>query len=56
MSRWCATSSKRYDVRIARYTTRSFMRAKLGDALGRGNLAPHVLESEPDHKASLRAG
>jgi len=39
---------ERYYVRVTLYTTSSFMRAKLGDALGRHNLAPHIFESAAD--------
>jgi propionate CoA-transferase len=47
---------ERYYIRVTRYTTSSFMRAKLGGALGRRNLAPHIFESEADAKAGLRDG
>ncbi len=44
----------RYYLRITRFTTSSFMRAKLGEALGRRKLAPHIYESEQEAVARLR--
>lgn len=44
----------RYYIRVTRYTTSSFMRAKLGDALGGRNLSPHIFESETEAKAGLQ--
>jgi propionate CoA-transferase len=43
----------RYYLGVTRYTTSSFMRAKLGDALGKRDLAPYIFESEQEAKASL---
>jgi propionate CoA-transferase len=37
-----------------RYSTNGFLRSKLGDALGRGALAPHIYESADEAKAHLR--
>jgi propionate CoA-transferase len=33
---------------VSRYTTSAFMRLKLGDALGRRNVAPHIFETSAD--------
>jgi propionate CoA-transferase len=37
-----------------RYTTNGFLRAKLGDALKRRALAPHIYESADEARAHLR--
>ena len=37
-----------------RYSTNGFLRSKLGDALGRRALAPHIYESADEAKAHLR--
>ena len=39
---------------ITRYTTSTFLRAKLGDALRRRGLAPHIFESAEEARAHLR--
>ena len=44
----------RYYLGVTRFTTSSFMRAKLGDALARRELAPHIFESEQEAAAGLR--
>jgi propionate CoA-transferase len=44
---------KRYYLGVTRYTTSSFMRAKLGDALSKRDLSPYIFESEREAKASL---
>jgi propionate CoA-transferase len=36
----------RYYYQVTRYTTRAFMRVKLGDLLAQGSVAPHVLDSQ----------
>ena len=44
---------------VTRYTTSAFLRAKLGDALARPKLAPHIFESEEEalaHSRRLRQG
>jgi propionate CoA-transferase len=46
----------RYYVGVTRFTTSSFMRAKLGDALGRRNLSPYIYESEEEARANLLRG
>jgi propionate CoA-transferase len=33
---------------VSRYTTSAFMRLKLGDALARRNVAPHIFETSAD--------
>jgi propionate CoA-transferase len=38
---------KCYD-HVSRYTTSAFMRLKLGDALSRRNVAPHIFETSAD--------
>jgi propionate CoA-transferase len=47
---------ERYYLGLTRFTTSAFMRAKLGDALARRNLAPYVFESEPEARTALRQG
>jgi propionate CoA-transferase len=39
---------------VTRYTTSSFLRAKLGDALKQRALAPHIYESAEEANAHLR--
>lgn len=39
---------------VTRYTTSAFLRAKLGEALARRKLAPHVFETEEEARAALR--
>ncbi|MEY2633159.1 MAG: hypothetical protein RIR00_1813, partial [Pseudomonadota bacterium] len=46
----------RYYTGVTRYTTSSFMRAKLGDALTRRNVAPHIFESAEEALSRLEAG
>jgi propionate CoA-transferase len=38
---------------VTRYTTSGFLRVKLGDALGRRQLAPHIYESADEARAHL---
>jgi propionate CoA-transferase len=40
---------------VTRYTTSSFLRAKLGDALKQRALAPHIYESADEATAQLRS-
>jgi propionate CoA-transferase len=40
-------------ARVTRYTTSGFLRVKLGDALGRRQLAPHIYESAAEARAHL---
>jgi propionate CoA-transferase len=44
---------ERYYHRVTRFTTSSFMRAKLGDALSRRNLAPYIFETEQEARSGL---
>ena len=44
---------ERYYAGVTRFTTSAFMRAKLGEALARRKLAPHIFESEAEARASL---
>ena len=46
---------ERWYAGVTRYTTSAFLRAKLGDALARRNVAPHVFETEDEARAALRA-
>jgi len=43
----------RYYLRVTRFATSAFMRARLGDTLARRGLAPSVYQSEAEAKASL---
>jgi propionate CoA-transferase len=43
----------RYYIGVTRFTTSTFMRAKLGDALALRVVAPHIYESEAEAKAHL---
>jgi propionate CoA-transferase len=40
---------------VTRYTTNGFLRTKLGDALSRRAVAPHIYESAEEARAHLRA-
>jgi len=44
----------RYYQSVTRFTTSAFLRAKLGDALARRTLAPHIFESEGEALQRLR--
>jgi propionate CoA-transferase len=44
----CSEAVKRWYSDVTRYTTSAFMRAKLGDALSRRKLAPHIFENEAE--------
>jgi propionate CoA-transferase len=39
---------------VTRYTTSSFLRARLGDALKQRALAPHIYENSAEATAQLR--
>ena len=39
---------------VTRYTTSGFLRTKLGDALNRRAVAPHIYESAEEASAHLR--
>ena len=46
-----------YYAAVSRYTTSAFMRAKLGEALARRSVAPHIFESAAEaHASRSRAG
>ena len=45
----------RFYYGVARYTTSSFLRLKLGEALQRRNVSPHIYESAAEARAHLRA-
>jgi propionate CoA-transferase len=47
---------ERYYLGATRFTTSSFMRAKLGAALARRNLSPYIFESEQEARAGLQPG
>ena len=38
---------------VSRYTTSAFMRLKLGDALARREVAPHIFETPHEARASI---
>jgi propionate CoA-transferase len=38
---------------VSRYSTSAFMRAKLGEALARRSVAPHIFESADEAHASV---
>ena len=44
---------KRYYASVTRYTTSAFLRAKLGEAMSRRRLAPHIFETEEEALAEL---
>jgi propionate CoA-transferase len=44
----------RYFHGVTRFATSAFMRAKLGDALGKRGVAPHIYESEDEAKGVVR--
>ena len=44
----------RYFHGVTRFATSAFMRAKLGDALAKRGVAPHIFESEQEAKAFVR--
>jgi propionate CoA-transferase len=50
-----ADVENRFYTHVARYTTSAFMRLKLGDALLRREVAPHIFESSHEAYASVTA-
>jgi len=46
----------RHQANVTRYTTSTFLRAKLGDALTRSEVAPHIYESADEARARLKSG
>jgi propionate CoA-transferase len=47
---------KKYYVDVTRYTSSTFLRLKLGEALSRRNVAPHLYASVVEAQAHLREG
>lgn len=45
---------ERYYVGVTRYTTSTFLRIKLGDALSKRNLSPHIYESSREAALALK--
>jgi propionate CoA-transferase len=45
---------ERFYMGVTRYTTSTFLRMKLGGALRRRNVAPHIFESREEAKAALK--
>jgi propionate CoA-transferase len=39
---------------VTRYTTSAFLRMKIGDALNRRDVAPHICESREEARRALR--
>lgn len=50
-----ADLSDRFYVTTTRYTTSGFLRVKLGDALSRREVAPHIYETANEARARLRS-
>ena len=46
----------RYYLGVTRYTTSTFLRMKLGQALEKRHLAPHIYESSGEARKALNAG
>ena len=44
----------KYYADVTRYTTSGFLRLKLGDALEKRGVAPHIYESAAEAEASLQ--
>lgn len=44
---------ERYLTTVSRYTTSAFLRVKLGEALEKGSIAPHLYETASEAEASL---
>ena len=45
-----------YYTGVTRYTTSTFLRLKLGEALQKRNVAPHIFESSEDARSALKTG
>jgi len=43
----------KYYSAVTRYTTSTFLRMKLGDAMQKRNLAPHIYESSEEARRAL---
>jgi propionate CoA-transferase len=48
-----ADLESRFYTHVSRYTTSAFMRLKLGDALSRRSVAPHIFETPHEARASV---
>ena len=48
--------ASRYYLRVTRYTTSAFLRAKLGEALLKRGVAPHIFENSGDARKQLGLG
>ena len=48
-----ADVESRFYTHVSRYTTSAFMRLKLGDALARREVAPHIFETPHEARASI---
>lgn len=46
----------KFYIGVTRYTTSTFLRMKLGDALSKRNLSPHIYESSREAKLALKKG
>jgi propionate CoA-transferase len=44
----------RYYTGVTRYTTSTFLRMKIGDALKARKMAPHIYESREEAEAALK--
>jgi propionate CoA-transferase len=53
-SEMVADLSKRFYLSTTRYTTNGFLRVKLGDALNRRRVAPHIYDTSHEARAHLR--
>ena len=53
--RWSSEVVERWYDGVTRFTTSAFLRAKLGEALARRKLAPHIFETEEEAIAALPA-
>ena len=48
-----ADVERRFYSHVSRYTTSAFMRLKLGDALARREVAPHIFETPHEARAFI---
>ena len=51
---WCASLTDRYYSGVSRYTTSGFLRIKLGEALEKRGVAPHIFESADEAQSDWR--
>ena len=49
-----ADLTERFYASTTRYTTSGFLRVKLGDALGRRAVSPHIYETAAEARAQLK--